>query len=223
MTAGETKTRRGASSPRATQRPSSPARTATFTITLHGAQGAASCRALDDAFAAQISENATLEELRADLRRRLEAVAAGRGRRAAGNAVMTKLLAAPRLRAARIDGGARARPPGRGRRRRARPGRSAALEERARRCAAEAESRVKAGLLIESDRKGREDRRDARRPRRRTRSAVAPLRPAGRSNPQRAGQQRSVAHGRHRPEQDARLPHRQRRGRGDEETSAPTS
>ncbi len=100
---------------------------------------------LDDAFAAQISENATLEELRDDLRRRLEAVAAGRGRRAAGNAVMTKLLAAhdfalpESLVERELDhlaedaaAGGQAEPPPR-----------EALR-------AEAESRVKAGLLIES-------------------------------------------------------------------------
>ena len=58
-------------------------KTATFTITLTSSRSW-SCRALDDAFAAQISENATLEQLRDDLRRRLEAVAVGRGRRAVG-------------------------------------------------------------------------------------------------------------------------------------------
>ena len=66
---------------------------ATFTITLKELKEL-ELPPLDDAFAAQISENATLEQLRDDLRRRLEAVAVGRGRRAAGNAVMTKLLAA---------------------------------------------------------------------------------------------------------------------------------
>ncbi|MGC1760626.1 MAG: trigger factor, partial [Candidatus Cybelea sp.] len=49
---------------------------------------------LDDAFASAVSGNQTIAELREDLRKRLEAVAAGRARRAVGNAVMTQLLAA---------------------------------------------------------------------------------------------------------------------------------
>jgi trigger factor len=48
---------------------------------------------LDDDFAKAISENQTVTQLREDIRRRLEAVAAGRGRRFVGNAVMTQLLA----------------------------------------------------------------------------------------------------------------------------------
>ncbi len=49
---------------------------------------------IDDEFVKTISENQTVAQLREDLRRRLEAVAAGRGRRAVGNAVMSRLLAA---------------------------------------------------------------------------------------------------------------------------------
>lgn len=48
---------------------------------------------LDDDFAKAISENQTLADLRADLGRRLEAVAMGRARRGMGNAIMTQLLA----------------------------------------------------------------------------------------------------------------------------------
>jgi trigger factor len=48
---------------------------------------------LDDDFAKAISENQTVTQLREDIRRRLEAVAAGRGRRFVGNAVMAQLLA----------------------------------------------------------------------------------------------------------------------------------
>ena len=50
--------------------------------------------ALDDAFAAAVSSNATMGELREDVRRRLEAAASGRGRRHAGNAIVAKLVAA---------------------------------------------------------------------------------------------------------------------------------
>lgn len=47
---------------------------------------------LDDEFAKAFS-NQTVAELRADLRRRLEAIAASRARREVGNAVMAQLLA----------------------------------------------------------------------------------------------------------------------------------
>jgi trigger factor len=49
---------------------------------------------VDDEFARAVSENTTLPELREDLRRRLEAVARARSRRATSNAIMAKLLAA---------------------------------------------------------------------------------------------------------------------------------
>ncbi|MGA8575457.1 MAG: trigger factor [Candidatus Cybelea sp.] len=49
--------------------------------------------ALDDDFAKAVSENQTVAELRADLRRRLEAVAAGRSRRSLANTIVTQLLA----------------------------------------------------------------------------------------------------------------------------------
>jgi len=49
---------------------------------------------LDDEFAKTVSTQETLDELKAELRRRLEAVAAGRTRRTIGNAIMSQLLAA---------------------------------------------------------------------------------------------------------------------------------
>jgi len=48
---------------------------------------------VDDEFAKTVSENQTLTALRDDLRQRLEAIATGRGRRAAGNAIVARLLA----------------------------------------------------------------------------------------------------------------------------------
>lgn len=49
--------------------------------------------ALDDEFAKAVSSNQSLDELRADVRRRLTAVAASRTRRAIGNAILERLLA----------------------------------------------------------------------------------------------------------------------------------
>ena len=49
--------------------------------------------AIDDNFAKAVSENQTVEELRADLRRRLEAVATGRSRRGVANTIVAQLLA----------------------------------------------------------------------------------------------------------------------------------
>ncbi len=50
--------------------------------------------ALDDEFAKAVSHHQTVDELRADIRTRLEAVAAARARRSVANAVMTQVLAA---------------------------------------------------------------------------------------------------------------------------------
>lgn len=101
---------------------------------------------LDDAFARAVSGNQTVAELREDLRKRLEAVATGRARRSVGNAVMTQLLAAHDfpLPASMVEreldhlvedataaSGEQGEPPARDAFR------------------AEAESRVKAGLLIQ--------------------------------------------------------------------------
>lgn len=68
-------------------------KTATFTVALHELKEL-ELPALDDDLAKAVSENQTIGELRGDLRRRLEAIAAGRGRRSIGNAVMARLLAA---------------------------------------------------------------------------------------------------------------------------------
>jgi trigger factor len=48
---------------------------------------------IDDEFAKAVSSNQTLDELRADLRRRLAAVATGRARRIIGNTILERLLA----------------------------------------------------------------------------------------------------------------------------------
>lgn len=66
-------------------------KTAAFSVTLHEVKEI-DVPAIDDAFAASVSEAQTLEELRADVRRKLEAIADGRRRRFVGNAVMEQLL-----------------------------------------------------------------------------------------------------------------------------------
>jgi trigger factor len=66
---------------------------AVFAITLHDLKEF-ELPAIDDAFAQAVSANQTVDELRADLRRRLEAVAKARARRVIGNEVLEKLLAA---------------------------------------------------------------------------------------------------------------------------------
>ena len=66
---------------------------AQFTVTLQEVKEL-ELPTIDDEFVKTISENQTVAQLREDLRRRLEAVAAGRGRRAVGNAIMSRLLAA---------------------------------------------------------------------------------------------------------------------------------
>lgn len=68
-------------------------KTAVFTVTLHEVKQY-ELPPIDDAFAQAISENKTVDELRTDVRRRLDAIAEGRARRTLGNAVMEKLLAA---------------------------------------------------------------------------------------------------------------------------------
>ena len=66
-------------------------KTAVFTITVHDVKQY-ELPAIDDEFAKSISENETADALRADVRKRLEAIAEGRVRRSIGNAVMEKLL-----------------------------------------------------------------------------------------------------------------------------------
>ncbi len=66
---------------------------AQFTVTLQEVKEL-ELPTIDDDFVKTISENQTVGQLREDLRRRLEAVATGRGRRAVGNAIMSRLLAA---------------------------------------------------------------------------------------------------------------------------------
>ncbi len=103
---------------------------------------------IDDEFAKAVSENQTLTDLRADLRRRLEAVAAGRSRRGVANTIVAQLMASHDfpLPVSLVDGelehlvteSGETAPEG--------------TEEGARREALrkEAESRVKAGLLIQA-------------------------------------------------------------------------
>jgi trigger factor len=66
---------------------------AVFTITVHDVK-AFELPALDDEFAKSVSDNQTIEALREDVRKRLEAIAQGRARRYVGNAVMEKLVEA---------------------------------------------------------------------------------------------------------------------------------
>ncbi len=68
-------------------------KTADFSVTLHEVKEL-DPPAIDDDFARAVSENATVAQLRDDVRRRLEAVAAGRARRATGNSIMDKLMSA---------------------------------------------------------------------------------------------------------------------------------
>lgn len=65
---------------------------AVFAVTVHDVKEF-ELPAIDDAFAASVSDNATAEALRADVRKRLEAIAEARRRREIGNQVMEKLLA----------------------------------------------------------------------------------------------------------------------------------
>ncbi len=64
-----------------------------FTVTVHDVK-ALELPAIDDEFARTISESETLGALRDDVRKRLEAIAQSRARRAAGNALMEKLIGA---------------------------------------------------------------------------------------------------------------------------------
>jgi trigger factor len=66
---------------------------ANFTITLYEIKEV-ELPPIDDEFAKAVSTNQTADALRDDIRRRLEAVATGRGRRSVGNAVVTQLIAA---------------------------------------------------------------------------------------------------------------------------------
>lgn len=68
-------------------------KTAIFTVTVHDVK-ALELPAIDDAFAKTISENETLDALRVDVRKRLEAIAQSRARRAIGNTLMEKLIEA---------------------------------------------------------------------------------------------------------------------------------
>jgi trigger factor len=121
---------------------------AVFKVTLHELKEI-ELPPLDDEFASAVSSNQTLETLRADLRRRLEAVAEARSRRVLGNELMGQLLAAHdfALPATMVEGeldrmledaGPAPEPQDHG------------AEERRAALRPEAESRIKAALLIEA-------------------------------------------------------------------------
>jgi trigger factor len=68
-------------------------KTPVFHVTVHDVK-ALEMPAIDDAFAQSISENQSLEDLRGDVRKRLEAISEARVRRAAGRQIMDKLVSA---------------------------------------------------------------------------------------------------------------------------------
>ena len=90
MAAGETKDVE-AHFPEDYGQPDLAGKTAVFTVTVHDVK-AFELPALDDEFAKAISENQTFDALRGDIRKRLEAIADSRSRRAVGNTVMEKLI-----------------------------------------------------------------------------------------------------------------------------------
>lgn len=110
---------------------------------------------IDDDFAKAVSADQTVLQLRDDIRRRLEAVAAGRARRIVGNTIVTQLLASHDfpLPASLVEGElnhliedvAETAPEGK-----------KDEEELRNRYRGEAESRVKAGLLIQAIAKAEE-------------------------------------------------------------------
>lgn len=90
MQAGETQVVR-ARFPDNYAQPDLAGKEAAFDVTLHEVKRY-DLPAIDDAFASAVSDNATADELRADVRRRIEAIATQRERRAIGNAVLDALL-----------------------------------------------------------------------------------------------------------------------------------
>ena len=66
-------------------------KSASFEVVLHDVKHL-EMPTLDDAFAAEVSDFATLGELRAEIRKRLEGIAAARVRREIGNAIMEQLV-----------------------------------------------------------------------------------------------------------------------------------
>jgi trigger factor len=105
--------------------------------------------ALDDNFAKAVSENQTVEELRSDLRRRLEAVATGRSRRGIANTIVAQLMATHDipLPGSMVDREFEHLVAESGD---ATPGADSNEEERRAALRTEAESRVKATLLIQA-------------------------------------------------------------------------
>ncbi|MGC8485377.1 MAG: trigger factor [Candidatus Baltobacteraceae bacterium] len=66
-------------------------KSAVFEVVLHDVKQL-EMPTLDDAFAAEVSDFATIDELRAEVRKRLEGIAAARERREIGNALMEQLV-----------------------------------------------------------------------------------------------------------------------------------
>ncbi|MHB8146912.1 MAG: trigger factor [Vulcanimicrobiaceae bacterium] len=90
MSAGETKDVH-ATFPDPYDQPELAGKQAVFTIVLHDVKEL-ELPPIDDDFAKSISKNQSVEELRSDVRKRLEAIAASRARRAVGNTLIEKLL-----------------------------------------------------------------------------------------------------------------------------------
>lgn len=90
MTAGQTKDIE-AVFPENYQQETLAGKTATFTITLHEVKEL-ELPAIDDELAKAVSDHQTLEELRADIRKRLEAVAQARAQRELGSQAVEELL-----------------------------------------------------------------------------------------------------------------------------------
>jgi trigger factor len=91
MKAGETK-EVSATFPEGYSREDLAGKEAVFTITVHEVKEP-ELPTLDDAFASRVSSQATLLELRIDIRKRLDAMAASRARRALSTQLVDKLLA----------------------------------------------------------------------------------------------------------------------------------
>jgi trigger factor len=91
MSAGEKKNVE-ATFPAGYQKEELAGKTADFAVALHDVKEL-ELPPIDDEFAKSVSENQTLEELRSDVRRRLEAIAQSRSRRELGNRIIEQLIA----------------------------------------------------------------------------------------------------------------------------------
>ncbi len=110
MKAGRSQRRSKLAFPTTTPPRSLAGKAAIFTVDAARRQGTRAAAASTTSSPKPLLTNQTLDELRADLRGRLEAIAPARARRAIGNAVMEKLLRGARFSAAARAGRARDRP-----------------------------------------------------------------------------------------------------------------